>query len=69
LPRPGIRRANGLRLSASPLPRDMPLWQGATLVTHAVSMAFPMAGLTLLAVMALDLVVISRIPVLKRALS
>jgi uncharacterized iron-regulated membrane protein len=63
------RRAGGMRLSAPPLPRDMPLWQGATLVALAVSMAFPMAGLTLLTVMALDLLVISRIPALKRALS
>ena len=63
------RRANGLRLSAPPLPRDMPVWQGATLVALAVSMAFPMAGLTLLAVMALDLLIVSRIPMLKRALS
>jgi len=63
------RRAGGLRLSAPPLPRNMPLWQGATLVALAVSMAFPMAGLTMLTVMALDLLVISRIPALKRAVS
>jgi uncharacterized iron-regulated membrane protein len=63
------RRAGGLRLSAPPLPRDMPLWQGATFVALLVSMAFPMAGLTLLVVMALDLLVLSRIPALKRALS
>jgi uncharacterized iron-regulated membrane protein len=63
------RRAGGLRLSAPPLPRDMPIWQGATLVALAVSMAFPMAGLMLLAVMVLDLAVLSRIPALKRALS
>ena len=63
------RRAGGLRLSAPPLPRDMPIWQGATLVALAVSMAFPMAGLTLLAVMALDLLVLVRIPALKRAIS
>jgi len=63
------RRASGLRLSAPPLPRDMPIWQGATLVALAVSMAFPMAGLTLLVVMALDLLIISRIPALKRVLS
>ena len=63
------RRAGGLRLSAPPLPRNMPLWQGATLVALAVSMAFPMAGITLLAVMVLDMLVISRIPALKRVLS
>ncbi|MCY0094340.1 PepSY-associated TM helix domain-containing protein [Hoeflea ulvae] len=63
------RRAGGLRLFAPPMPRNMPLWPGATLVALAVSMAFPMAGLTLLTVMALDLLVISRIPGLKRVLS
>jgi uncharacterized iron-regulated membrane protein len=63
------RRAGGLRLSAPPLPRDMPLCQGATLVALAVSMAFPMAGLTLLVVMVVDMLVLSRIPALKRALS
>lgn len=63
------RRAGGLRLSAPPLPRDMPLWQGATFVALLVSMAFPMAGLTLLVVMVVDMLVLSRIPALKRALS
>jgi len=63
------RRAGGLRLSAPPLPRDMPLWQGASLVALAVSLAFPMAGLTLVTVMAIDQLILSRIPVLKRALS
>ncbi len=64
------RRPSGsLRLAAPPLPRDMPLWQGAALVGLAVSLAFPMAGITLLVVMTLDHLIISRIPALKRALS
>ncbi|MDF2373241.1 MAG: PepSY domain-containing protein [Rhizobiaceae bacterium] len=64
------RRPTGtLRLSAPPLPKDMPLWQGAALVGLMVSLAFPMAGITLLIAMALDQVVLSRIPVLKRVLS
>jgi uncharacterized iron-regulated membrane protein len=63
------RRAGGLRLSAPPLPRDMPLWKGAVLVALAVSLAFPMAGVTLLAVLALDLLVLQRITPLKRVLS
>jgi uncharacterized iron-regulated membrane protein len=57
------------RLAAPPMPRDMPLWQGAVLIGLAVSLAFPMAGLTLLAVLALDFLVVSRIPALRRALS
>jgi uncharacterized iron-regulated membrane protein len=63
------RRAGGLRLSAPPLPRDMPLWKGAVLVALAVSLAFPMAGVTLLAVLALDLLILQRIAPLKRVLS
>ena len=54
---------------ASPMPRDMPLWQGAVLVGLAVSLAFPMAALSLLAVFVLDFFVISRIPILRRLLS
>ncbi|WP_417407929.1 hypothetical protein [Hoeflea sp.] len=58
-----------MRLSAPPLPKDMPVWTGATRVGLAVLMALPMAGLTLLAVMVLDLAVLPRIPALKRAFS
>ena len=57
------------RLAAPPMPRDMPLWQGAVLVGLAISLAFPLAGLTLLAVLALDWAVLSRVPWLKRALT
>ncbi|WP_386679729.1 PepSY-associated TM helix domain-containing protein [Loktanella sp. R86503] len=63
------RPAKAGRIAAPPMPRDMPLWQGAMLVGLAVSLAFPMAGLTLLAVLALDVLVISRIPALRRILS
>lgn len=54
------------RLSAPPMPKDMPLWQGAVLIGLGVSMAFPMAGLTLLAVLALDVLILSRLPRLRR---
>ncbi|SOH95695.1 PepSY-associated TM region [Monaibacterium marinum] len=57
------------RLAAPPMPRDMPLWQGAALVGLAVSLAFPLAGLTLLAVMALDVLILSRIPAMRRILT
>ncbi|PYC47292.1 PepSY domain-containing protein [Litorivita pollutaquae] len=57
------------RLAAPPMPRDMPLWQGAIFIGLAVSLAFPLAGLTLLAVLALDVLVLSRIPKLRRVLS
>jgi len=57
------------RLMAPPLPRDMPMWKGAVFVGLFVSMAFPLAGLTLLAVLLADFILISRVPFLKRVLS
>jgi uncharacterized iron-regulated membrane protein len=57
------------RLMAPPLPRDMPLWKGAVIVGLFASLAFPLAGLTILAMMVVDYVLISRVPFLKRALS
>ena len=57
------------RLAAPPMPREMPLWRGAVLIGLAVSLAFPMAGLTLLAVLSLDLLLSDRIPALRRVLS
>ncbi|MBC7284892.1 PepSY domain-containing protein [Hoeflea sp.] len=63
------RPAGSLRLAAPPMPRDMPLWQGAVLVALAVSLAFPMAGVTLLVVLALDQLVLSRLAAVRRVLS
>ncbi|MEP3279386.1 MAG: PepSY domain-containing protein [Stappiaceae bacterium] len=63
------RPAGSVRLAAPSLPKDMPLWQGAALVGLAVSLAFPMAGVTILAAMALDQLILSRIPGLKRVFS
>ena len=45
------------------------MWKGAVFLGLFVSLAFPLVGLTLLAVLALDLRVISRLLFLKRALS
>ncbi|MDP3527315.1 MAG: PepSY domain-containing protein, partial [Hoeflea sp.] len=63
------RPAGTMRLAAPPMPKDMPLGQGAVLVGLVVSLAFPMAGLTLIVVQALDQLVLSRLPAVKRALS
>jgi uncharacterized iron-regulated membrane protein len=64
------RRPSGaLRLAAPPVPTDMPMWKGAVLVALVLAMAFPMAGLALLAVIAVDLLVLSNVPRLKAALS
>lgn len=63
------RRPTGVRLGAPPRPEDIPYARGALLITLALSLAFPMLGLTLLAVILIDLVVLSAVPPLKRALS
>ena len=64
------RRPSGaLRLAPPPLPVDLPLWKGAVFIALLLSLAFPLVGLTLLAAMALDLLILARIPVLRRAFS
>lgn len=57
------------RLMAPPLPRDMPLWKGAVIVGLFTSLVFPLAGITILTVMLIDFILVSRVPVLKRVLS
>ena len=57
------------RLAAPPMPKELPLWQGAVLVGLAVSMAFPLAGVAILAVLTLDLLILSRLPKLRHSLT
>ncbi len=63
------RPAGALRLAPPPLPVNLPLWKGAVFIALFLSLTFPLVGLTLLAAMALDLLLLSRIPALKRAMS
>lgn len=63
------RPGKALRLAAPPAPREMPLWKGALLIAAVVSIAFPLVGLTLLTVLAFDVIVLSNVPALKRAFS
>ena len=63
------RPAGALRLAAPPSPADLPFWKGAVLVGLALSFAFPMAGISILIVLAVDVLVLSNVPALKRALS
>jgi uncharacterized iron-regulated membrane protein len=60
------RPAGAVRLAAPPLPGDVPMVTGVVALAVLLSMAFPMAGLTLLAIAALDWAVVSRIPALRR---
>ena len=63
------RPNNAARLAAPPMPDEMPLWKGAVLIGLFTAMAFPLVGLTLLALVAIDLLLISRIPAIRRAVS
>lgn len=65
-----IRRPAGvLRLVPPPMPADLPLWKGAVFVMLGLSLAFPLVGLTLLSVLALDVLVLSRLPALRRVVN
>ena len=59
----------GLRLVPPPLPADLRTWKGAVAVMFALSLAFPLAALTLAGVVLLDLLVIARLPGLKARMS
>lgn len=48
------------------MPQNMPLWKGAVFIMLLISRAFPLVGITLLVLLALDLLVFSRIPLLQR---
>ena len=63
------RPAGAGRLAAPTAPADMPLWKGAALICLLTSLAVPLLGLTLLAVLAFDVLVLGTIPAVKRALS
>ena len=63
------RRPTGARLGAPPRPAEIPYAKGALLITLGLSLAFPMLGLVLLAVIVLDLVILSAVPPLKRLVS
>ncbi|WP_205737902.1 PepSY-associated TM helix domain-containing protein [Granulosicoccus antarcticus] len=63
------RPVNAGRLVAPPMPANMPHWRGAALTGLAISLFFPMAGIALLVVMFVDFLIVSRVPMLKRALS
>ena len=59
--------AQGLRLTPPPLPNNLPLWKGAVFLMLVLSLAFPLTGITLVTVLALDVLILSRVPALQRA--
>ena len=67
---PASRRPAGAsRLAAPPVPQSVPRARGVVLIAVGLSMLFPMLGLTLLTVLAVDLAFLTAIPGLKRAVS
>lgn len=63
------RPAGAVRLAAPPQPGAFPLAKGAILAVLGLSLAFPMLGVALLVVLALDLLVIAPLPALRRLVS
>lgn len=62
-----MRRPGGAgRLAPPPKPRDMPLWKGAVLIALCLSLVFPLVGLSLAGVLAVDLLLLSRVNWLDR---
>ena len=62
------RPAGALRLAAPPMPAGVPL-RGVAVIALVLSVAFPMLGLTLVAVVLLDFLVLQNVPRVKRAFS
>jgi uncharacterized iron-regulated membrane protein len=64
-----LRRPAGIfRLAAPPPPKNLPLWKGAVALIVIMGILFPAAGATLLLVLALDYLIVRRIPALARAI-
>lgn len=56
----------GFTLSAPPMPKNLPHWKNAILIMLILSLVFPLVGITLISVLILDILVLSKIPVLKK---
>ncbi|MDO6962797.1 PepSY-associated TM helix domain-containing protein [Rhizobium alvei] len=63
------RPAGAFRLAPPPMPADMPQWKGAVFLMLFLSLAFPLVGLTLLAIFALDLILFTRVGFVRRVLN
>jgi uncharacterized iron-regulated membrane protein len=62
------RRPAG-RLGAPPMPKNLGVWKGSIAIIVVLGVLFPFVGISLVAVLLLDWLIISRVPMLKRALS
>jgi uncharacterized iron-regulated membrane protein len=59
------RPVGSRRLVPPPLPRDLTVWRSAVVLMLALSLAFPLAAATFGAVLAADLLLLSRVPALR----
>jgi len=62
------RRRPAKTLGAPAMPANFPLWKGAVAIILVMGLAFPFVGLSLVIVLLLDSLVLSRIPILKTVL-
>ncbi|MEM5581314.1 PepSY domain-containing protein [Roseibium sp. AS2] len=65
-----LRRPKGasFRVFAPRTPDNLPHWRGAMILMLFLSLAFPLVGITLLCVLALDYLIVKRVPVLRRTI-
>ena len=56
----------GFKLVPPDIPTNLPHWHKAMIMMLAISLIFPLVGITLVCVLLLDMFVLSRIPVLKK---
>ncbi|MCR7300226.1 PepSY domain-containing protein, partial [Pseudomonas aeruginosa] len=57
------------RLGVPPLRHELPRWKSGIAIMLALGVAFPLVGASLLLVWALDWLVLSRLPVVRRVLA
>ena len=63
------RPERAFRLAAPPAPQGMAFWWGAAALVLVLGVAFPLGGVAIAAVVVLDLVLLRRVPALRRVLS
>jgi uncharacterized iron-regulated membrane protein len=59
------RRRPVKTLGAPAMPANFPLWKGAVALVGVMGLLFPLVGVSLLIILSLDYLVLSRIPRLK----
>lgn len=57
---------SGFKLVPPPIPSKLPHWHNAMILMLALSLFFPLVGITLVCVLLLDMFILSRIPILKK---